>query len=139
MRDALGEALAARPSGVRDPVAKRLAVRGDFLCAQLSELRQGGYHLLFDLLRPHLPLYGLALLLMAFDSAVGAANWHGIASLLDGVDNGTMSLEELKGVFVQSCTPAPNARIRPRANSLSVLGRLAGEQTQSSSCASSRT
>ena len=38
---------------------------------------------------------------MAFDSAIGAANWHGVAQLLDGVDAGTMSLEELRVVFVQ--------------------------------------
>jgi hypothetical protein len=42
VREAVGEALAARPNGARDAVGKRLAVRGDFLCAQLRELRGGG-------------------------------------------------------------------------------------------------
>ena len=60
--------------------------RADFKAIQAShhhlerDLRRGGYSMLFALLKPHLPLYCLAVALMAFDSAVGAANWHGLTS-----------------------------------------------------------
>jgi len=55
--------------------------------------RKGGVAVLFTLLKPQLPLYGLALLLMAFDSAVGPATWHGIAALYDGIADGTTPLD----------------------------------------------
>ena len=37
--------------------------------------RKGGVAVLFTLLKPQLPLYGLSLLLMAFDSAVRRRPW----------------------------------------------------------------
>ena len=67
--------------------------------------RRGGLSILFGLVRPHLPLYAASSMLMAFDSATGAATWHSVAALLDGVDDGSMSTSELKGIFLQTyCT-----------------------------------
>jgi len=67
-----------------------------------SEQRRGGLAILFSLVQPHLPLYFVSSMLMAFDSSLGAATWHSIASLLDGVDNGSMGVEDLKGIFLQT-------------------------------------
>jgi len=39
---------------------------------------------------------------MAFDSAIGAATWHSVASLLDGIDAGTMTTSELQDVFIRT-------------------------------------
>merc|ERR1719359_165526 len=66
------------------------------------EQREGGVAVLMKLVRPHLPLYVLSGLLMAFDSSVGAANWHAVATLLDGIDAGTMSVEELRNIFLRT-------------------------------------
>ncbi len=59
----------------------------------------GGLAVLRDLLAPHVPLYAFAVSLITFDSVVGATTWHAIASLLDGVDAGTMGSDELRAVF----------------------------------------
>ena len=66
------------------------------------EQREGGVRVLYALVRPNIHLYALSATLMAFDSAVGAANWHSVATLLDGIDSGAMSMEELRSVFVQT-------------------------------------
>ena len=72
------------------------------LAALDKEARQGAVAILWDLLRPHLPLYSFAMLLMVFDSSVGAATWHGISSLLDGVADGSMSLTQLRQTCYQT-------------------------------------
>jgi len=72
------------------------------LAALDKEARQGAWSILWDLLRPHLPLYSFAMLLMVFDSSVGAATWHGISSLLDGVADGSMSLTQLRQTCYQT-------------------------------------
>ena len=72
------------------------------LAALDKDARQGSFDLLWGIFKPHLPLYGFALLLMIFDSSVGAATWHGISSLLDGVADGSMSLAELRAVLAQT-------------------------------------
>ena len=72
------------------------------LAALDKEARQGAWSILWDLLRPHLPLYSFAMLLMIFDSSVGAATWHGISSLLDGVADGSMSLTQLRQTCYQT-------------------------------------
>jgi ABC-type multidrug transport system fused ATPase/permease subunit len=66
------------------------------------EQRASGIGVLLALCRPHLPLYALSGLLMAFDSAIGAANWHSVSQLLDGVDAGNTSLSELRSIFLQT-------------------------------------
>merc|ERR1712178_538417 len=43
-----------------------------------------------------MPAYVVATLLMAFDSCFGAVTWHGMATILDGIDAGTMSFPELR-------------------------------------------
>lgn len=64
--------------------------------------RASGMSVLFGIARPHLKLYALSAALMAFDSATGAANWHAVATLLDGIDAGTMTLAELRATFLQT-------------------------------------
>ena len=64
--------------------------------------RGGGVAVLFELLRPQLPLYALSLLLMAFDSAVGPATWHGVAALFDGIADGSTPLDSFGDTVMQT-------------------------------------
>ena len=52
------------------------------------ESRRDASHVLWSLLRPQLPLFGLSCALMTFDSLVGALNYHMTARILDGVADG---------------------------------------------------
>merc|ERR1712159_798554 len=47
-------------------------------------------------------MYSFALLLMVFDSLVGCVTYNGLATLLDGVAAGTMTMEELRWVTAQA-------------------------------------
>ena len=64
--------------------------------------RSGGVAVLLELLRPQLPLYALSLLLMAFDSAVGPATWHGVAALFDGIADGSTPLDSFGDTVMQT-------------------------------------
>jgi hypothetical protein len=64
--------------------------------------RGGGVAVLLELLRPQLPLYALSLLLMAFDSAVGPATWHGVAALFDGIADGSTPLDSFGDTVMQT-------------------------------------
>jgi len=65
------------------------------------EQRKGAY-LLLPILLPLFPLYAIALAMMAFDSWFGAALWHSLSAVMDGVYDGTMSLDELKWLTIQN-------------------------------------
>jgi len=58
--------------------------------------------LFIDIILPLLPMYLAAIMLMAFDSLTGPALWHSLSTLLDGVQSGTMSLEELQWLTIQN-------------------------------------
>jgi len=58
--------------------------------------------LFIDIILPLLPMYLVAIMLMAFDSLTGPALWHSLSTLLDGVQSGTMSVEELQWLTIQN-------------------------------------
>jgi ATP-binding cassette subfamily B protein len=66
------------------------------LAATEHDQRLGAMSLLFALFKPELPLYSLALALMAFDSYTGPRTFHAMATSLDGVHDGTLRIEELR-------------------------------------------
>merc|ERR550514_902790 len=61
-----------------------------------------GMAMLWPILRPMMPLYLFAIVLMIFDSLVGCVTYNGLATLLDGVAAGTMTMTELKWVTAQA-------------------------------------
>merc|ERR550514_186007 len=61
-----------------------------------------GMAMLWPILRPMMPLYLFAIVLMIFDSLVGCVTYNGLATLLDGVAAGTMTMEELRWVTAQA-------------------------------------
>ena len=63
------------------------------------EQRKGSMEVIISLVRPSVPLYVAAIILMTFDSAVGAATMHGSARLLDKVDKDEISVDELRGEY----------------------------------------
>jgi len=63
---------------------------------ELEMTQRKGIFMLIPMVAPLLPLYGIAVLLMIFDSSFGAMTWHGMATILDGIDAGTMTLPELR-------------------------------------------
>jgi ABC-type multidrug transport system fused ATPase/permease subunit len=63
---------------------------------ELEMTQRKGIFMLIPMVAPLLPLYGLAVLLMIFDSSFGALTWHGMSTILDGIDAGTMTLSELR-------------------------------------------
>jgi len=65
---------------------------------ELETAQRRGLRMLMPMVMPLLPLYGLALALMVFDSSFGALTWHGMATILDGIDAGTMTMQELRQV-----------------------------------------
>ena len=64
------------------------------------ESRRDASHVLWSLLRPQLPLFGLSCALMTFDSLVGALNYHMTARILDGVADGSVTLDEVRNDVV---------------------------------------
>eukprot|EP00933_Yihiella_yeosuensis_P030158 TRINITY_DN2381_c3_g1_i1.p1 TRINITY_DN2381_c3_g1~~TRINITY_DN2381_c3_g1_i1.p1 ORF type:complete len:978 (-),score=182.53 TRINITY_DN2381_c3_g1_i1:651-3584(-) len=72
-------------------------------CRQsLASEQRKGVRLLYPIVRPVLPTYAVAILLMAFDSMIGCVTHNSIHSLLDGVGAGTMTMEELKWITLQA-------------------------------------
>mmetsp|Transcript_107025 Transcript_107025/g.301119 ORF Transcript_107025/g.301119 Transcript_107025/m.301119 type:complete len:932 (+) Transcript_107025:1-2796(+) len=63
---------------------------------ELSLAQRKGVAMLIPMLSPLLPLYAVAIVLMIFDSSFGAMTWHSMATILDGVDAGTMTMAELR-------------------------------------------
>merc|ERR550514_1293401 len=61
-----------------------------------------GMAMLWPILRPMMPLYLFAIVLMIFDSLVGCVTYNGLATLLDGVAAGTMTMTELRLVTAQA-------------------------------------
>ena len=51
--------------------------------------------MLYKLVLPSLPLYFAALILMTFDSAVGATTYHSVALILDGLSDKSVSVETM--------------------------------------------
>jgi ABC-type multidrug transport system fused ATPase/permease subunit len=63
---------------------------------ELEMTQRKGIQMLMPMVRPLLPVYSIAVALMIFDSSFGALTWHGMATILDGIDAGTMTLPELR-------------------------------------------
>mmetsp|Transcript_92953 Transcript_92953/g.199349 ORF Transcript_92953/g.199349 Transcript_92953/m.199349 type:complete len:938 (-) Transcript_92953:380-3193(-) len=76
-------------------------LRAAQVCHAVTSLEQRkGVRMLWPIFKPLLPIYMLSVVLMTFDSLTGNALWNGMATLLDGIADGTMTLEELKVVSV---------------------------------------
>merc|ERR1719161_349495 len=58
--------------------------------------------MLLPILKPLMPLYLFAIVLMVFDSLVGCVTYNGLATLLDGVAAGTMTMTELRWITAQA-------------------------------------
>jgi len=69
---------------------------------ELEMSQRKGLWMLVPMVLPLLPMYGVAVLLMAFDSCFGAMTWHGMATILDGIDAGTMTIQELRLVCLSN-------------------------------------
>jgi len=86
---------------------KNIAPKGVVRLARECHKRTGleqrkGLRRLVPMLVPLLPLYSFSILLMVFDSLTGAALWHSMSTVLDGVDAGTMSMEDLKWLSIRN-------------------------------------
>jgi len=77
-------------------VPKDLLADAKKMKQELQMAQRKGMYMLVPMLLPLLPYYGVAVLLMIFDSSFGAMTWHGMATILDGIDAGTMALPELR-------------------------------------------
>eukprot|EP00928_Gymnodinium_smaydae_P048628 TRINITY_DN32526_c0_g1_i1.p1 TRINITY_DN32526_c0_g1~~TRINITY_DN32526_c0_g1_i1.p1 ORF type:complete len:787 (-),score=116.79 TRINITY_DN32526_c0_g1_i1:561-2921(-) len=69
---------------------------------ELGKEQRSGARLLIPMIASLLPIYVVGLALMIFDSIVGAALWHSLSTVLDGVHAGTMTMEDLKWVTVRN-------------------------------------
>jgi len=65
---------------------------------ELETAQRKGIRMLIPMVAPLLGYYAVAVMLMVFDSSFGAMTWHGMATILDGIDDGTMTLPELRQV-----------------------------------------
>merc|ERR1719269_371332 len=65
---------------------------------ELETAQRKGIRMLIPMVAPLLGYYAVAVMLMIFDSSFGAMTWHGMATILDGIDDGTMTLPELRQV-----------------------------------------
>eukprot|EP00746_Dinoflagellata_sp_MGD_P072318 gnl/MRDRNA2_/MRDRNA2_29360_c0_seq1.p1 gnl/MRDRNA2_/MRDRNA2_29360_c0~~gnl/MRDRNA2_/MRDRNA2_29360_c0_seq1.p1 ORF type:complete len:978 (+),score=236.21 gnl/MRDRNA2_/MRDRNA2_29360_c0_seq1:138-3071(+) len=70
-------------------------------CEVAMEQRKGKA-MLIPILKPLLPLYFFATVLMIFDSCVGCVTHNSLAALLDGVAAGTMTMTDLKWIVAQA-------------------------------------
>merc|ERR1711937_56615 len=61
-----------------------------------------GKAMLVPILKPLMPMYLFATLLMIFDSCVGCVTHNSLAALLDGVAAGTMTMTDLKWIVAQA-------------------------------------
>jgi ABC-type multidrug transport system fused ATPase/permease subunit len=69
---------------------------------ELAMEQRKGMILLLPILKPLMPLYLFAIVLMIFDSLVGCVTYNGLATLLDGVAAGTMTMIELRWIAAQA-------------------------------------
>ena len=76
------------------PADKLRAANATLTAIELSQ-RQGALAVLYKLVLPSLPLYFAALILMTFDSAVGATTYHSVALILDGLSDKSVSVETM--------------------------------------------
>jgi len=84
-------------------LAPKSAVAAAVECRrELGKEQRQGVWLLVPMLTPLIPVYAFSLALMIFDSIVGAALWHALSTVLDGVDAGTMTMEDLKWLTLQN-------------------------------------
>mmetsp|Transcript_111598 Transcript_111598/g.193407 ORF Transcript_111598/g.193407 Transcript_111598/m.193407 type:complete len:953 (-) Transcript_111598:107-2965(-) len=83
-------------------VDRQLVKEAEIALKELVQEQRKGVHMLLPLLWPLMPLYSVALLLMAFDSMVGCVTYNGLNTLLDGVAAGTMTVEQLKWITAQA-------------------------------------
>ena len=68
----------------------------DALAATEREQRRGATDVLVSLFKPEVPLYSLALVLMAFDSYTGPRTFHAMSVSLDGVHDGSLTMDDLR-------------------------------------------
>ena len=66
------------------------------------EQRQGASDVLISLFKPEVPLYSLALALMAFDSYTGPRTFHAMSVSLDGVHDGSLTIEDLRSSLAET-------------------------------------
>jgi len=64
--------------------------------------RQGAFTVLYALFKPEVPLYLVSLALMAFDSYTGPRTFHAMATALDGVADGSLSIGALQASLGQT-------------------------------------
>jgi ABC-type multidrug transport system fused ATPase/permease subunit len=77
-------------------VPQDLLVQAKTAKKELLMTQRKGWSILLPMIKPLMPAYFVATILMAFDSCFGAMTWHGMATILDGVDAGAMQLSELR-------------------------------------------
>jgi ABC-type multidrug transport system fused ATPase/permease subunit len=69
---------------------------------RLSKEQRKGLRMLWPALRPVLPMYAFSICLMIFDSSNGTVVFHSMKTLLDKVGGGEVTIEELRGITLQT-------------------------------------
>merc|ERR1719313_855793 len=69
---------------------------------ELSREQRKSMTMLWPALRPVLPMYAFAACLMIFDASNGTVVFHSMKTLLDKVGAGEVTLEELRGITLQT-------------------------------------
>lgn len=83
-------------------IPKKLVKAAEECKRQLAMEQRKGMMMLLPILKSQMPLYLFAIVLMIFDSMVGCVTYNSLASLLDGVAAGTISMIELRWTIAQA-------------------------------------
>mmetsp|Transcript_114529 Transcript_114529/g.318906 ORF Transcript_114529/g.318906 Transcript_114529/m.318906 type:complete len:899 (-) Transcript_114529:183-2879(-) len=86
----------------RDFVPRDLFRAAQVARSELERTQRKGIRMLLPMVMPLLPLYGVAVVLMIYDSCFGAMTWHGMATILDGIEAGTLTLPQLRGLCLSN-------------------------------------